>query len=473
MRISFCFVLLSSICFNVVAQNKRPLRPTDVYLLQSIRDASVSPDGKWVAYTLSSVDTAKDKRNSDIWMVSWDGEQTVQLTNNGEGESSPKWSPAGKYLSFVSARNGEKTAQLWLLDRRGGEAKKLTSLKGDLDDYAWSPDGKKIAMSIKDEDFTDTAKTKTRSPFVMDRYVFKQDGEGYVENRYTHLYIFDVNTKKTDTLTKGNFDESGPAWSPDGTKLAFASNRSADKEKNENSDIWVMDAKPGAPMKQLSTWAGTDRSPKWSPDGKSIAYFSSSSNLNFTMYGQNTIAVVAATGGQPTALAGNLDRPASDLQWSKDGRQLNFLVEDDRSQYIAQLNISDNSITTIAGGDKSFSAIESATASDALIATMSEPQLPTELYVLEQTKMRRLTHVQDSFVNAIQFASVEGFTSTSKDGTKVSGILYRPATVAAGQKLPLIMFIHGGPVAQDDYEFDLSRQMLASGGYAVVGVLPL
>ena len=470
MRISFCFVLLSSICFNVVAQNKRPLRPTDVYLLQSIRDASVSPDGKWVAYTLSSVDTAKDKRNSDIWMVSWDGEQTVQLTNNGEGESSPKWSPDGKYLSFVSARNGEKTAQLWLLDRRGGEAKKLTSLKGDLDDYAWSPDGKKIAMSIKDEDFTDTAKTKTRSPFVMDRYVFKQDGEGYVENRYTHLYIFDVNTKKTDTLTKGNFDESGPAWSPDGTKLAFASNRSADKEKNENSDIWVMDAKPGAPMKQLSTWAGTDRSPKWSPDGKSIAYFSSSSNLNFTMYGQNTIAVVAATGGQPTALAGNLDRPVSDLQWSKDGRQLNFLVEDDRRQYIAQLNISDNSITTIAGGDKSFSAIESATASDALIATMSEPQLPTELYVLEQTKMRRLTHVQDSFVNAIQFASVEGFTSTSKDGTKVSGILYRPATVAAGQKLPLIMFIHGGPVAQDDYEFDLSRQMLASGGYAVVGV---
>ena len=472
MKISFCFVLFSAICLNVVAQNnnKRPLRPTDVYLLKSIRDASVSPDGKWVAYTLSSVDTGKDKRNSDIWMVSWDGEQTVQLTNSGEGESSPKWSPDGKYLSFVSARNDEKAAQLWLLDRRGGEAKKLTSLKGDLEEYAWSPDGSKIVMSIKDEDFTDTAKTKTRLPFVMDRYVFKQDGEGYVENRYTHLYIFDVNTKKTDTLTKGDFDESAPAWSPDGTKLAFASNRSAEREKNKNSDIWVMDAKPGASLKQLTTWAGADRSPKWSPDGQWIAYTSSSSNLNFTMYGQSTIAVVAATGGEPKALAGNLDRPVSDLNWTKDGRQLSFLVEDDRRQYIAQLNISSNSITTVATGDMSFSAIESAPASDALVATMSEPQLPTELYAVEQNKVRRLTHVQDSFVNAIQFAIVEGFTSTSKDGTKVSGILYRPATAVTGQKLPLILFIHGGPVGQDDYEFDLSRQVLAAGGYAVAGV---
>jgi len=470
MRILFCLVLLSAICFKVVAQNKRPLRPTDVYLLKSIRDASVSPDGKWVAYTLSSVDTGKDKRNSDIWMVSWDGEQTVQLTNSGEGESSPRWSSDGKYLSFVSSRNGEKAAQLWLLDRRGGEAKKLTSLKGDLEEYAWSPDGTKIAMSVKDEDFTDTAKTKTRSPFVMDRYVFKQDGEGYVENRYTHLYIFDVNTKKTDTLTKGNFDESAPAWSPDGTQLAFASNRSSEREKNANSDIWVMEAKPGASLKQLTTWTGADRSPKWSPDGKWIAYTSSSSNLNFTMYGQNTISVVSAIGGEPKALGGALDRPVSDLNWTKNGQQLNFLVEDDRRQYIAQLNISTNSITTVATGDKSFSAIESAPASDALVATMSEPQLPTELYAVEQNKVRRLTHVQDSFVNTIQFATVEGFTSTSKDGTKVSGILYRPATAVAGQKLPLILFIHGGPVGQDDYEFDLSRQVLAAGGYAVAGV---
>ncbi len=472
MRIFFSFLVLSVSWLNVAAQNpaKRALKPTDVYLLKNIGDPQISPDGKWVAYTVSSVDTSKDRRNSDIWMVSWDGEQTIQLTNSDDGESTPRWSPDGKYLSFVSARNGEKNAQIWLMDRRGGEAKKLTNIKGDLDEYAWSPDGKKMVMSIKDQDFSDTAKTKTRSPFVMDRYHFKEDRDGWVENRYTHLYIFDIGSKKTDTLTRGNFDEASPVWSPDGKQLAFASNRSTDPDKNENQDIWVMDAAKGATMKQLTTWAGADRNPKWSPDGKWIAYSSSSSNLNFTMYGQSTLSLVPAAGGAVRSLAGSLDRPVNDIQWTRDGQQLCFLVTDDRKQTIAKFNLANNAMETIAGGDRSFSNIESSPVSDALITSMSEPQMPAELYVVENNKERRLTHLQDSFVNAIQFATVEGFTSTSKDGTKISNILYRPAIAAPGQKLPLILFIHGGPVGQDDYGFDLSRQMLAAAGYAVAGV---
>ena len=471
MKIVLSFLFLTIVFFNSSAQDpaKRALKPSDVYLLKDVQDAHLSPDGKWVAYTVSSVDTAKDKRNSDIWMVSWDGEQTVQLTNSEESESAPRWSPDGKYISFVSDRNGEKVAQIWLMDTRGGEAKKITSLKGDLEEYVWSPDGKQIAMSIKDQDFTDTSKSKTRAPFVMDRYQFKQDIKGYVENRFTHLYIFDIGTKKTDTLTKGDFDETSPAWSPDGKQLAFVSNRSADRERNENLDICVMDVTPGTAIKQLTTWAGADVSPQWSPDGKMIAYSSSSSNQPFTMYGQGTVSVIPSAGGAARSLAGSLDRPVSYIRWTKDG-QLTFIVEDDRKQYIAKLNVANNTLTTLADGERSFATIESASNSAALVACMSEPQLPTEIYALENNKVRRLTHVQDSFVNAIQFATVEGFTSTSKDGTKVSNILYRPATVAPGQKLPLILYIHGGPVGQDNYEFDLTRQMLASSGYAVAGV---
>ena len=471
MKIVLSFLFLTIVFFNSAAQNpaKRALKPSDVYLLKDVQDAHLSPDGKWVAYTVSSVDTAKDKRNSDIWMVSWDGEQTVQLTNSEESESAPRWSPDGKFISFVSDRNGEKVAQIWLMDTRGGEAKKITSLKGDLDEYVWSPDGKQIAMSIKDQDFTDTSKSKTRAPFVMDRYQFKQDIKGYVENRFTHLYIFDIGTKKTDTLTKGDFDETSPAWSPDGKQLAFVSNRSADRDRNENLDICVMDVTPGSAIKQLTTWAGADVSPQWSPDGKMIAYSSSSSNQPFTMYGQGTVSVIPSTGGAARSLAGSLDRPVSYIRWTKDG-QLTFIVEDDRKQYIAKLNVVNNTLTTLADGERSFATIESSSNSGALVACMSEPQLPTEIYALENNKVRRLTHVQDSFVNTIQFATVEGFTSTSKDGTKVSNILYRPATVAPGQKLPLILYIHGGPVGQDNYEFDLTRQMLASSGYAVAGV---
>jgi Tol biopolymer transport system component len=246
MKNFFLLIFLLQISINIAAQSpvKRTLKPTDVYLLKEVANPQVSPDGKWVVYTVSAADTAKDKSNTDIWMVSWDGNQTVQLTNSDESENAPRWSPDGKYLSFTSDRNSDKNSdkitQLWLMDTRGGEAKKITSLKGDLDDHAWSPDGKKIIMTIKDEDFADTAKTKVRIPFVMDKYQFKKDINGYIENRYTHLYVYDLATKKTDTLTKGNFDEAAPAWSPDGTQIAFVSNRSADKEKNENTDIWVM-----------------------------------------------------------------------------------------------------------------------------------------------------------------------------------------------------------------------------------------
>ena len=470
MKIMFFLLCTITLLVNASAQTivKRPLIPSDVYLLKNVADPHISPDGKWVAYTVSTVDTAKDNRSSDIWMVSWDGKETVQLTNSGEAESSPRWSPDGKYLSFVSSRNGEKLAQLWLMDRRGGEAKKITSLKGDLDDYAWSPDGKKIVMNIRDQDFSDTAKTKTRLPYVMDRYHFKQDQAGWLENRHTHLYLFDISTKKTDTLTKGNFDETSPAWSPDGKQLAFASNRSADPDKNENEDIWVMDAVINASIKKLTVWPGADRNPKWSPDGKTIAYTSSSSNLNFTMYGQNTISLVTPADGAIRSLATAVDRNVSDLQWTNDGQYLTCLVTDDRKQYIGKISTAANSISTVAGGERSFSNIETNLSTGAMVAVMSEPQLPAELYAVENNQVRRLTNVQDSFINKIQLANVEGFTSTSKDGAKISGILYHPAN--AGKKLPLILFIHGGPVGQDDYGFDLSRQMLASAGYAVAAV---
>ena len=470
---NFLLFIVSFTAFvNCIAQTdaRRPLLPSDIYLLKNVSDPQVSPDGKWVSYTISSVDTAKDKRQGNIWMTSWDGAQQVQLTFTDDGENTARWSPDGKWLSFVSSRNGEKTAQLWLMDRRGGEAKKLTALKGDLEDYAWSPDGKRIAMTIRDQDFSDTAKSKTRVPFVMDRYHFKQDRDGYIEGRFTHLYVYDIAANKMDTLTKGNFDEAAPAWSPDGKQLAFESNRSADPDKNDNKDIWKMEATPGAQMKQLSTWAGSDQNPRWSPDGKTIAYTSSSSNLVFTMYGQNTVSIVNVENQNVRSLAKSLDRPVSNVEWTKNGQSLLCLVADDRKQYIAEIDVAADKVSTVATGEKTFMDIQPGNNTGTLVTLLSEPQVPPELYVVENQVPRRLTWVQDSFVNKIQFAHAEGFTSTSKDGTKVSGILYRPATALPTQKLPLVLFIHGGPVSQDGYGFDLTRQILAAGGYAVAAV---
>ena len=467
----FLIFMVVFVCSSF-AQNKtkRSLIPTDVYKIKTIADPQVSPDGKWVAYVLSAVDTGKDKRNSDIWMISWDGKENLQMTNTEDGESSPRWSPDGKYLSFLASRNADKHSQIWLMDRRGGEAKKLTDIKGNVGEYAWSPDGKKIAMSILDQDFTDTSKTKTRLPYVMDRYHFKQDRDGWIENRFNHLYVFDMETKKMDTLTKGNFNETAPQWSPNGKQLAFVSNRSIDPDRNDNEDICLINAEKNAAIKKLTDWPGADKNPKWSPDGETIAYTSTSSNLNFTMYGQNGISLVTPATGVIRSLAGTVDRNVSDLQWTKDGKNIICLITDDRKQYVGNVSLATNVLSTVVGDERSFSDIQINSYGNTVAAILSEPQLPGELYVIENKQLRRLTHVQDSVTNQIEFSKAEGFTSVSKDGAKISGILYRPVNAVAGKRLPTIIFIHGGPVGQDDYGFDLSRQMLAAAGYAVAAV---
>lgn len=460
------FVLLNAL--QLMSQNipKRSLKPSDIYRQQNVGSPQISPEGKWVAYTLSSIDSAKNKRNSDIWMVSWNGEESIQLTHTLESESQPKWSPDGKYLSFTSARNNLDNSQIWLMDRRGGEAKQLTEFKkADLQDYAWSPDSKKIVLVIK----TQTDTSKSPKPIVIDRYHFKRDIEGYLTKKPTHLYLYDLETKKIDTLTKGNYDETSPKWSPDGTQIAFVSNRTSDPDRNQNSDIWIIDAKSGAELKQITTWFGADSSPEWSPDGTQIAYLRSTSSENYFMYDQSVLCVVSKSGGEPKLLSKSLDRPVDNFQWTKDGVSIMALVTDDRIKYVAQFSVADGKMAKVAGGNRGFRSLERHP-SGSLLTTMSDSQTPAELYVVENGNSRRLTKHQNDFLAPLNLASVEGFTSKSKDGTLVSNLLFKPANAIKGQKLPTIFFIHGGPVGQDDYSFDLSRQMLAAAGYAVVAV---
>jgi dipeptidyl aminopeptidase/acylaminoacyl peptidase len=450
------------------AQNptKRLLNPSDVYRFQKLSDAQISPDGNWVAYTLSSVDSVKNKRNSDIWMVSWDGKETIQLTFTKDNESQPRWSPDGKYLSFVSSRNGLTSSQIWIMDKRGGEAKQLTDLKQcELNDYTWAPDGQKIVLVIK----TQTDTSKTPKPIVIDRYHFKQDMEGYLTRRPTHLFLFDVATKKIDTLTSGVYDETYPKWSPDGTQISFVSNRTADPDRNSNDDIWVIDAKPNAVLKQITTWTGKDYAQEWSPDGKQIAYLRSHFSSNYNAYDQEILCVVAKDGGEPKLLSQTLDRPVENPRWTKDGTAIMGVVYDDRIRYVARFSISDEKITKVADGNRCFYTLE-AHPSGNFLTTMSDPQMPTEIYKLENSNPIRLTKHQDDFLAPLTLAAVTGFTSKSKDGTKVSNILFQPANTSKEQKLPTIMFIHGGPVAQSEFGFDLTRQVLAAAGYAVVTV---
>ncbi len=462
-------LLVFSIPLLVFAQStaKRKLKPSDIYRLQTLGDPQVSPEGNWIAYTLTSIDSALNKRNTDIWMISWDGKQSVQLTNSTEAETQPRWSPDGKYLSFVSTRQGATNNQIWLMNRLGGEGKQLTNIKENLEAYSWSPDGKKILLTIQTP--LDTAKPKIPKPLVINRYAFKRDIEGYITQRQpVHLYLLDVESKKIDTLTNGQYDETGAVFSPDGKQIAFVSNRTEDPDRNINTDIFVMDAQPKAIAKKITNWKGGDNNPIWSPDGKMLAYTSTASE-NYTAYEESYVTLVDLVVVEPKILSKTLDRPISHFKFSKDGSSIAVLVEDDRESYLEQYNTKSGALTKITGGKKSFSALQPQSANNWLVL-MSEPQLPNELYAVENGITRRLTKHQDDFVAPLDLATTEGFTSKAIDGNIVSSILLRPSNTPANQKLPTIFYIHGGPTAQDEYGFDFTRQIFAAAGYAVVGV---
>jgi len=455
------------------------MRPSDLYRLPSISDPQPSPDGKWVSYTMTTIDSLKDSRNSDIWMISIDGSQDIQLTSSPDGESRARWSPDGRYLSFLSSRQESKGSQVWLMDRRGGEGKRLTEIKGGVDDYAWSPDSRQLLLTLTDPDPEDTGKIKTTKPYVIDRYQYKQDVEGYRYKKvHTHLYLFDIAAKKLDTLTKGSFDEGSAVWSPDGSAIAFVSNRTEDPDKNENSDIYVIAAKPGATMRQLTDWKGSDNSPRWSPDGKWIAYTRSVSDEAYHMYDEPILCVISSAGGTPRLLTQSLDRPVFTPRWSKDGKTIIALVEDDMVQYIASFSAIDGKMEKMANGLCVFSALESA-GEGRWVTMQSSQKSPPEVWKIEsplevskinQSVPTRLTRHMADFLAPLELGKAIPFQSQSADGTLVSGIYYLPPGASPDKKYPLILFIHGGPVGQDAMSFDLSRQMLAAGGYVVAAV---
>src|SRR5258705_11090413 len=219
----------------------------DVFRLQRVSDPRVSPDGKWVAYVVSTPDLAADKSTSRIWMVGVAGGDPIPLTTKGSSASSPRWSPDGKYLGFLATRGEDAETQVWLLNRLGGEAEQLTSVKQGVGSFVWSPDGGRLAIEIEDqtpEQAGDTtwigAKAKTQRPYGIDRLQFKRDGTGSLGHRRTHLYVFDVRTKAAARqITSGDWDDEGPAWSPDGHVIAFTSNRDS-VDGNDNSDVWVV-----------------------------------------------------------------------------------------------------------------------------------------------------------------------------------------------------------------------------------------
>jgi len=465
----FGAILCSSASFSQTATPKpHKLTPNAVYDISNLSSPLISPEGDWILYSVSKADAQKDKNVSQLYMINKNGTETVSLTEQTKGVGSYQWSPEGKYISFLTAGKEEKEgSQLFLLDRRGGEPIQLTHIKGEIAAYQWFKDGSKILFEIKDPSFADTAKSKVRQPYEIDRYHFKADYEGYLDNRKTHLYTFDVKTKTLDTLTKGANNETDAVVNADGKWVAYASNVSVDFDKNANTDIFLLSLTKDAKPTQLTFYKGTDRRPKFSPDYTKIAFLRSSSEDPFNMYDIQHLGIIDIASKTDKVITKQYDLSIDNIFWSLDGKNIFGTADDDRKQNIIQINASTGAVNAFTNEVGVYNGINM-NEKGKMVALFSTPNQPNEVFLNEGAGFKQVTHVQDAFVNSIQKVVVKGFSAIASDNNKVNGILFLPDSNA--KKLPLILFIHGGPVAQDEYSFDLTSQIFAAAGYAVANV---
>jgi dipeptidyl aminopeptidase/acylaminoacyl peptidase len=467
----------------------RPVAVSDLFALRDVHDPQISSDGQWVAYSIGSANLDDDKFQERIWMTSAAGGEAIPLTTEEASSSHPRWRPDGKFLAFLSARNDGKT-QVWLLNRQGGEAAKLTDTAQDVDDFEWAPDGKRLVLVLRDptpdeleaakakdksDDGAKDKKAKTPKPWVVDRLQFKRDTIGYLDRRRTHLYVFDVAAKSLTQITSGDFDDDEPAWSPDGTRVAFTSNRSLpDPDRTYNSDIWIVaaDSKDkGAHLIQVTSNRGDDHQAAWSPDGSWIAY---STQLDAKLFQYSTkhiaVAPVPDANGKPgeaKVLTLAMDRMATQPTFAPDGKAVYFIADDDGTQNLCLVEIATQKVTRPIGGrlmlyDYSLSK------SGEIAAQITTPDRPNEIFTLPSGKLTRITHANDELLGKLKLAQGEYVHFKSKDGMTVSGYMYKPLDYTPGKKYPAILRPHGGPVWAYYAEFEHLAQLLAANGYVVL-----
>jgi len=484
LMVLFTLALCASVSIAAHAAAKRSLTMDDFDRLLAVEDPRCSPDGQWVAYTVTGSDRKADKRRSAVWMVNWDGTQDIRLSYGPESDKSSRWSPDGKYLAFLSARPAKGKDQIWLLDRRGGEARQLTDVKGEIDDYEWSPDSKRLVLVMSESEDAptgpkkdaDTAETPPK-PIVIDRYKFKQDIDGYLTTAsHRNLYFFDVENQKLESLTNDkNYDDRDPVWSPDGKRIAFVSNHEKDPDQTGTNDIFIIDARPGAtPVKLLTANQPNDQHLMWSPDGKTIAYLLGP-EPQYYAYIQDKLAVVPAAGGTPRVLTEKFDRMVSTPEFTADGSFITFMVAGDRVQYPARIAISGGSVERIVS-DRVV-VTEQCLGGGHTAMTVSTDSSAPEIYALEGAKLRKLTAHNDALLSQLQLGAVEDISFRSKDGTEIHGMMVKPPSYETGKKYPTLLWIHGGPNMQDDhslpvdtYALQLERQLLAANGYVVLAI---
>lgn len=453
----------------------------DLYKLKWVSDPQISPSGKSIAFVQKTVDSDdKTKYRNQLWIVDVNGGKARPLTNSQKSDTSPRWSPCGKSIAFISNRSGDN--QVWLISLDGGEAKQLTTYKRPLANISWSPDGSKLLATVKigasdHDDSKDKSDVK-----VISRLYYKMNGEGFVGDRRSHVVVVDAVSGELTQLTNGDYDHSNPTWMPDGKTVVFTAKRYPNADHVSYSDVYTMPLAGGEPQ-QLTNSFGPCSSPSVSPDGSTIAFYAHTGEFKgATLMG---IYTIPSTGGAARPILPKLERavgnhvgsdmvssPEQGPKWSEDSKQLFFLATDHGSTMLYRVNVHSLIVDSLTATKQTVFGFSVSQGVGALAIT--NPSNIGDIYSFDLTsnKQNQLTMVNQAYLEDVFVSLPEHLTFAGTNGVEVEGWMLKPYGFENGKRYPLVLEIHGGPHVAYGYSFMHEFQVLCSLGYAVIFTNP-
>ncbi|MEO8294782.1 MAG: S9 family peptidase [Gemmatimonadota bacterium] len=461
----------------------RPLTADDYKQLRSLQDIQVSPDGKTVLLKIGIVDTVTDAYTSDLWTLDSSSGALRLFTDGKGGGYHARFSPDGARVAFIASR--DDTARVYAQALAGGGELRLFTFAGDIDEFAWFPDGRHVAFVAKDPEPSDSA-TAREHVRQYTRTYFTVNGEGFLDGRYSHLWVADLTTGRARMIGGGDYDYTAPAVSPDGRLIAFSSNRTADRDRNRNSDIWVTPADSGA-LVQVSHEAGTADNPRWSPDGKSLAYQEQVVANNYGSHAYLWVTSIDAgqgdaVPGAPRNLTATMDKSIAEGSydeggatyptWSRDGRSLYVGLEDRGRVTAWAIPSVGGAPRLLLGGDVMIEYLSPSPSG--FVYGMADGTHLSDVYTIDRAggQQRQLTHLNDDWFREVAVLPTESMVFRSRDGTTVEGFVVKPAGFEDGHRYPTVLGIHGGPQWFYPVSYHMQFQIAAGRGYLAVYINP-